>query len=52
VSALLYSSEIQGAERKTLSPTETVDAKKDGVKREISVEIPAEEVARETETLI
>ncbi len=39
-----------------MSPTETVetknDAKKnDGVKREISVEIPAEEVARETETL-
>jgi len=35
-----------------VSPTETVDAKQDGVKREISVEIPAEEVARETETLI
>jgi len=39
-----------------LSPTETVDtksdAKNDGVKREISVEIPAEEVARETETII
>ena len=35
-----------------MSPTETVDAKQDGVKREISVEIPAEEVARETETLI
>jgi trigger factor len=35
-----------------LSPTDTVDAKKDGVKREISVEIPAEEVTRETETLI
>jgi trigger factor len=45
-----------------VSPTETVGAKndeakktettKDGVKREISVEIPAEEVARETETII
>ena len=39
-----------------MSPTETVDtksdAKNDGVKREISVEIPAEEVARETETII
>jgi len=40
-----------------VSPTETVgakndEAKKDGVKREISVEIPAEEVTRETETII
>jgi trigger factor len=36
-----------------VSPTETVDAKKqDGVKREISVEIPAEEVIRETETIV
>ncbi len=40
-----------------MSPTETVgatntDAKKDGVKREISVEIPADEVSRETETII
>lgn len=39
-----------------MSPTETVDlkndAKKDGVKREISVEIPAAEVARETETIV
>jgi trigger factor len=45
-----------------VSPTETAGAKndeakkgeatKDGVKREISVEIPAEEVARETETII
>jgi trigger factor len=35
-----------------VSPTETTDAKKDGVKREISVEIPAEEVARETEALV
>ncbi len=36
-----------------MSPTETVDAEnKDGVKREISVEIPAEEVARETEVIV
>ncbi len=40
-----------------MSPTETAgakndEAKKDGVKREISVEIPAEEVTRETETII
>jgi trigger factor len=40
-----------------VSPTETVgaqndEAKKDGVKREISVEIPAEEVTRETEIII
>jgi len=37
-----------------VSPTETVDtnANQDGVKREISVEVPAEEVARETETLV
>jgi trigger factor len=35
-----------------VSPTETVDAKKDGVKREISVEIPAEEVAREMEVIV
>jgi trigger factor len=39
-----------------VSPTETAvdknDAKQDGVKREISVEIPAEEVTRETETII
>ncbi len=44
------------AEGVNVSPTETVDlkndAKKDGVKREISVEIPAAEVARETETII
>jgi trigger factor len=33
--------------------TETADAKKqDGVKREISVEIPADEVARETEVIV
>jgi len=36
-----------------VSPTEAIDAtKNDGVKREISVEIPAEEVRRETETLV
>ena len=36
-----------------VSPTETVDAtKKDGVKREIAVEIPAEEVTRELEKII
>jgi len=35
-----------------VSPTETADAKKDGVKREISVEIPADEVARETEAVV
>jgi trigger factor len=45
-----------------VSPTETAGARKDeagkaegkpdGVKREISVEIPADEVARETETII
>ena len=35
-----------------MSPTETTETKQDGVKREISVEIPAEEVTRETETLI
>jgi len=40
-----------------VSPTETTDAKsaetkKDGVKREISVEIPADEVARETEAIV
>ena len=44
------------AERENVSPTETAvdknDAKQDGVKREISVEIPAEEVTRETETII
>jgi trigger factor len=34
-----------------VSPTETANTK-DGVKREISVEIPAEEVARETEAVI
>jgi len=35
-----------------VSPVETTEAKKDGVKREISVEIPAEEVARETEIIV
>ena len=41
------------AERVNVSPTETVDAKdKNGVNREISVEIPAETVAREMEIII
>jgi trigger factor len=40
-----------------VSPTDIIDnknseVKKDGMKREISVEIPAEEVTRETETLV
>ena len=35
-----------------MSPTETAGAGKDGVKREISVEVPAEEVTRETELLV
>ena len=35
-----------------MSPTEAVDAKNSGIKREISVEVPAEEVTRETETLV
>jgi trigger factor len=35
-----------------VSPAETVDTKNEGVKREISVEVPAEEVTRETEALI
>jgi trigger factor len=36
-----------------VSPTETADAKsKDSVKREISIEIPADEVIRETEAII
>ena len=36
-----------------MSPSQTIDTKnKDGVKREISVEIPADEVARETEALV
>jgi len=45
--------ELQFAERYKVSPSQTIDTKnKDGVKREISIEIPAEEVARETETLV
>jgi len=35
-----------------VSPTETADAKKDSVKREISVEVPAAEVTRETEAIV
>jgi trigger factor len=48
----------RASERQKVSPTETTDAtkaedtKKDGIKREISVEIPAAEVARETELQI
>ncbi len=38
--------------KEIVSPTETTETKNDGVKREISVEIPAEEVSRETEALI
>ena len=41
------------SERQSVSPTETVETKnKESVKREISVEIPADEVARETEVII
>src|SRR5579859_6121334 len=41
------------AERANVSPAQTIDAKnKDSVKREISVEIPAEEVSREMEKII
>src|SRR5437660_2330139 len=43
---------VPGGRKGIVSPTETVDAKKDGVKREISVEIPAEEVSRETEAIV
>ena len=36
-----------------MSPSQTIDTKnKDGVKREISIEIPADEVARETDVLV
>jgi trigger factor len=38
--------------KEIVSPTETIDAQNSGVKREISVEVPAEEVNRETETLV
>jgi trigger factor len=41
------------AERQSVSPTETAETtNKESVKREISVEIPAAEVARETEVII
>jgi trigger factor len=41
------------SERLIVSPSQTIDTKnKDGVKREISVEIPADEVSRETEFLV
>ena len=36
----------------SVSPIEAADPKKDGVKREISIEIPADEVTRETEALV
>src|SRR5581483_9006678 len=39
-------------QKEIVSPTETTENKKDSVKREISVEIPAEEVSRETDALI
>jgi trigger factor len=35
-----------------VSPTEAADVKKDGIKREISVEVPADEVTRETDVLV
>jgi trigger factor len=41
------------SERQSVSPTDTAETKnKESVKREISVEIPADEVARETEIII
>ena len=40
------------AAKEIVSPTETTEVKKDSVKREISVEIPADEVARETEIIV
>jgi trigger factor len=46
------SSKSSLAAKEIVSPTEAVDAKNSGVKREISVEIPAEEVTRETEALV
>ena len=46
------SSKSSPAAKEIVSPTEAVDAKNSGVKREISVEVPAEEVIRETETLV
>ena len=45
--------ETAGADAETMTTeTKTAETKQDGVKREISVEIPADEVARETETII
>jgi trigger factor len=44
--------EIPPPPKEIVSPTETTESKQDGVKREISVEIPAEEVTRETEALV
>jgi trigger factor len=42
----------ENAAKEIVSPTETADTKQTGVKREISVEVPADAVARETETLV
>jgi trigger factor len=39
------------AAKEIVSPPETINAK-DGIKREISVEVPAEEVSRETEAIV
>jgi trigger factor len=44
--------EMRPPPKEIVSPTETTESKQDGVKREISVEIPAEEVTRETEALV
>ena len=45
--------EAAGADAETMTTeAKTAETKQDGVKREISVEIPADEVARETETII
>ena len=50
---LVYSRRWQASRKGNVSPAQTIDAKnKDGVKREISVEIPAEEVTREMERII
>jgi trigger factor len=38
--------------KEPVSPIEAADPKKDGIKREVSIEIPADEVTRETEVLV
>jgi trigger factor len=49
----LQPDQARQAERENVSPAETVEAKnQNGVKREISIEIPAEEVTREMEMII